>query len=655
MVEEPGARARHPFLARLSEGILLADGAMGTFLYDKGIPFDRSFDALNLTEPSLIQSVHREYIRAGAEVIETNTFGANRFRLAAHGVTDPPRQVNRAGAQIARNAREEVGEPVFVAGAIGPLGKPVAPLGTIPRDEALAAYREQAEGLVEGGVDLLIVETQTDLQEALLAVDAVRSVTADLPLVVEMTYTEDGRTLHGTYPEDAVRALTAKAVDVIGANCSVGPNELLEIVERYARKSARPIAVMPNAGLPRLVNGRFLYLSSPEYFADYAVRFAAAGARLIGGCCGTTPAHVRRMRDALARKRERLNAAGLTGAPSARTGEGDGASGHTPRGAVTVDPERERPRATVEESAPAGDPALRSRLAGKIARREFVVSVEVDPPRGIRPRKMIEGATLLKSSGVDMINVADSPMARVRMSSIALATMIQSQVGIETILHFTCRDRNLMGIQSDLMGAHALGIRNILALTGDPPRAGDYPNTTAVFDVDSIGLIRVLGQLNAGVDLGGNSIGEPTRFVIGCAVNPSAENFDQELERFRAKVEAGAEFAMTQPLYELSTLTRFLEAVPKPRIPVLLGLLPLQSHRHAEFLHNEVPGIVIPDPARKAMREAGDRGIDVGIEMCLDLLVEARALVEGAYLMPSFGRYEVVARVVEAVVPGARA
>ena len=660
MVEEPGARARHPFLARLSEGILLADGAMGTFLYDKGIPFDRSFDALNLAEPALIQSVHREYIRAGAEVIETNTFGANRFRLAAHGVTDSPRQVNRAGAQIARNAREEVGEPVFVAGAIGPLGKPVAPLGTIPRDEALAAYREQAEGLVEGGVDLLIVETQTDLQEALLAVDAVRSVTADLPLVVEMTYTEDGRTLHGTYPEDAVRALSAKAVDVIGANCSVGPHELLEIVERYARKGARPIAVMPNAGLPRLVNGRFLYLSSPEYFADYAVRFAEAGARLIGGCCGTTPAHIRRMHDALARRRESPSGTGAAAALSGGRGAGADDSSrerHAPRGTVTVERERdrERPRATVEESAPSIDPAQRSRLAGKIARREFVVSVEVDPPRGIRPRKMIEGATLLKNSGVDMINVADSPMARVRMSSIALATMIQSQVGIETILHFTCRDRNLMGIQSDLMGAHALGIRNILALTGDPPRAGDYPNTTAVFDVDSIGLIRVLGQLNAGVDLGGNSIGEPTRFVIGCAVNPSAENFDQELERFHAKVEAGAEFAMTQPLYELATLTRFLEAAKKPRIPVLLGLLPLQSHRHAEFLHNEVPGIVIPDPARKAMREAGDRGIDVGIEMCLDLLVEARALVEGAYLMPSFGRYEVVARVVEAVVPGARA
>jgi len=311
--------------------------------------------------------------------------------------------------------------------------------------------------------------------------------------------------------------------------------------------------------------------------------------------------------------------------------------------------------AAIEELHPPVDPTQRSRLAGKIARREFVVSVEVDPPRGIRHRKMIDGALLLKSAGVDVINVADSPMARVRMSSIALATMIQSQVGIETILHFTCRDRNLMGIQSDLMGAHALGIRNILALTGDPPRAGDYPGTTAVFDVDSIGLIRVLKQLNAGMDLGGNSIGEPTRFVIGCAVNPAAENLDPELERFRAKVDAGAEFAMTQPLYELSTLTRFLKAVGTPRIPVLLGLLPLQSHRHAEFLHNEVPGIVIPDPVRRAMRDAGDRGIDVGIETCLDLLVEARSLVEGAYLMPSFGRYEVVARVVEAVVPGARA
>ena len=649
MVEEPGARARHPFLARLAQGVLLADGAMGTFLYDKGIPFDRSFDALNLSDPALIQSVHREYIRAGAEVIETNTFGANRFRLAAHGVAHDPRQVNRAGGQIARNAREEIGDPVFVAGAIGPLGKPVAPLGTIPREEALGAYREQAEGLVEGGVDLVIIETQTDLSEALLAVDAVRAVTSDLPLVVEMTYTEDGRTLHGTYPEDVVRALAGREVDVIGANCSVGPHELLEIVERYHRKSPRPIAVMPNAGLPRLVNGRFLYLSSPEYFAEYAVRFVEAGARLIGGCCGTTPAHVRRMRDALARQRE---------GRSKRPEPGDGAGArHAPRGTILAEPEPDlstRP-ATVEETAPAIDPAQRSRLAGKLARHEFVVSVEVDPPRGIRPRKMIEGATLLKASGVDMINVADSPMARVRMSSIALATMIQGQVGIETILHFTCRDRNLMGIQSDLMGAHALGIRNILALTGDPPRAGDYPSATAVFDVDSIGLIRVLRQLNAGVDLGGNSIGEPTRFVIGCAVNPAADPLEREVERFHAKVEAGAEFAMTQPLWELGTLTRFLDAVGTPRIPVLLGLLPLQSHRHAEFLHNEVPGIVIPEASRQEMREAGDRGIDVGIEMCLDLLVEARGRVEGAYLMPSFGRYEVVARVVEAVVPGARA
>ncbi|MGE5179590.1 MAG: bifunctional homocysteine S-methyltransferase/methylenetetrahydrofolate reductase [Bacteroidota bacterium] len=647
MVEESGVRARHPFLARLAQGVLLADGAMGTFLYDRGIPFDRSFDALNLSDPALIQSVHREYIRAGAEVIETNTFGANRFRLAAHGVSHDPRQVNRAGAQIARNAREEIGDPVFVAGAIGPLGKPVAPLGTIPREEALGAYREQAEGLVEGGVDLVIIETQTDLSEALLAVDAVRAVTSDLPLVVEMTYTEDGRTLHGTYPEDVVRALVGREVDVIGANCSVGPHELLDIVTRYHRKSARPIAVMPNAGLPRLVNGRFLYLSSPEYFAEYAVRFVEAGARLIGGCCGTTPAHVRRMHEALARQRE---------GRSTRTEPGDGAGAqHASRGTVLAEPERSIHPATVEETAPTVDPAQRSRLAGKLARHEFVVSVEVDPPRGIRPRKMIEGATLLKASGVDMINVADSPMARVRMSSIALATMIQGQVGIETILHFTCRDRNLMGIQSDLMGAHALGIRNILALTGDPPRAGDYPSATAVFDVDSIGLIRVLRQLNAGVDLGGNSIGEPTRFVIGCAVSPAADPLEREVERFHAKVEAGAEFAMTQPLWELGTLTRFLDAIGTPRIPVLLGLLPLQSHRHAEFLHNEVPGIVIPEASRQEMRDAGDRGIDVGIEMCLDLLLEARGQVEGAYLMPSFGRYEVVARVVEAVVPGTRA
>src|SRR5688572_5256825 len=357
-----------------------------------------------------------------------------------------------------------------------------------------------------------------------------------------MTYTEDGRTLHGTYPEDVVRALASKAVDVIGANCSVGPNELLEIVGRYRRKTERPIAVMPNAGMPRLVNGRFHYLSSPEYFADYATRFADAGARLIGGCCGTTPVHIRRMREALARR----PAAGK----SRDAGEAPASEPH-PKGMPQGQSHGAHSSATIEELPPPADPAQRSSLAAKLSRREFVVSVEVDPPRGIRPRKMIDGAILLKTAGVDTINVADSPMARVRMSSIALATMIESKVGIETILHFTCRDRNLMGIQSDLMGAHALGIRNILALTGDPPRSGDYPGTTAVFDVDSVGLIRILRQLNAGMDLGGNSIGEATRFVIGCAVNPASEDLAAELTRFRSKVEAGAEFAMTQPLYEL--------------------------------------------------------------------------------------------------------
>ncbi|HET9940681.1 MAG TPA: bifunctional homocysteine S-methyltransferase/methylenetetrahydrofolate reductase, partial [Candidatus Eisenbacteria bacterium] len=569
----------HPFLKRVQQGVVLADGAMGTYLYEKGIPFDRSFDLLNLTDASLIQAVHREYIRAGAEVIETNTFGGNRYRLAAHGATETARRVNRAGAQIARNAREEVGEAVFVAGSMGPLGKPVAPLGTITREEAYDAYREQAEGLVEGGVDLIILETQTDMAEALVAIDAVRSVAGDVPLVVQMTYTEDGRTLYGSYPEDVVHAVLEKKVDLLGANCSVGPQKLLEIVERLKRRTEVPISVMPNAGLPRFVHGRFVYLSSPEYLAEYAQRFAAAGARLVGGCCGTTPTHTRKMRDA-------LRAAAGAPAPLAPSPPGAG------------------PAIVIEETTAKTDPTSRSTLARKLAAKEFVVSVEVDPPRGARPKKMIEGAQFLKDAGVDFINVADSPMARVRMSSIALASMIGHQVGIETILHFTCRDRNLMGIQSDLMGAHALGIRNILALTGDPPRAGDYPNATAVFDVDSIGLIGVLKRLNAGTDLGGNSIGEPTTFVIGCAVNPTAETLDEELDRFQRKMEAGAEFAMTQPLYELATLTQFLDKLGKmgkKRVPILLGLLPLQSHRHAEFLHNEVPGIHVPDHAREAM------------------------------------------------------
>ncbi|HEY7727514.1 MAG TPA: bifunctional homocysteine S-methyltransferase/methylenetetrahydrofolate reductase [Candidatus Eisenbacteria bacterium] len=616
--------AKHPFLERLERGVLLADGAMGTLLYERGIGFDRSFDLLNLSDPELVRGVHREYIRAGAELIETNTFGANRVRLLAHGVAEEARRVARAGAQLARQAREEVGEPVFVAGAMGPLGKPVAPIGTIRREEARDAYREQAEGLLEGGADLFLLETQTDLEEVRIAVEAIRSV-ADLPLVVEFTYTEDGRTLYGAYPEDVIRALEGARVDVIGANCSVGPQGLLDIVGRLSRRSQKPIAVMPNAGLPRYEGGRFLYVASPEYCAEYAARYAAAGARLIGGCCGTTPAHIRRMREALK---------GAAAAPDAGP------------------PETPAVRVVTPEAAPAAQPATRSTLARKLAGGSFVLSVEVDPPRGVRPRKMLEGAHYLRRVGIDVINVADSPMARVRMSSLALATMITHQVGIETILHFTCRDRNLMGIQSDLMGAHALGLRNILALTGDPPQIGDYPNATAVYDVDSVGLIRVLRQLNFGTDLAGNSIGEPTQFVIGCAVNPAAEDLDAELDRFRMKVEAGAEFAMTQPLYELPPLIRFLERIGAPRIPILLGLLPLQSHRHAEFLHNEVPGITIPDPARKAMREAGDRGIEAGVEMCRSLLAQARTYVEGAYLMPSFGRYEVVARVAEAVLPG---
>ncbi len=620
----------HPFLKRLEQGVVLADGAMGTVLYERGITFDRSFDLLNLQEPALVQSIHRDYIRAGAELIETNTFGASRIRLAAHGESQDARRVNRAGAQLARNAREEVGEAVFVAGAIGPLGKPVAPLGTITKDEALEAYVEQVEGLVEGGVDLLIIETQTDLEEMKLAIQAVRQVT-DLPLVAEMTFTEDERTLYGAYPEDVVRATESLGVNVLGANCSVGPQKLLEIVQRLRRRTQLPISVMPNAGLPRFVSGRFLYIASPDYFADYAVRFKAAGANLIGGCCGTTPAHVRRMREALAK-------------PSAGAAEGVAED-------RAVAPPSPPPAIHADEQASA-DPASRSLLARKLANHEFVVSVEVDPPRGARPRKMIEGAQFLKVSGVDVINVADSPMARVRMSSLALASMITQQVGVETILHFTCRDRNLMGIQSDLMGAHALGIRNILALTGDPPRAGDYPNATAVFDVDSVGLIRVLKQLNAGTDLAGNSIGEPTRFLIGCAVNPASEDIKAELERFQKKIDAGAEFTMTQPLYEMEPLLRFLDAVGKRRVPVLLGLLPLQSHRHAEFLHNEVPGINIPDHAREAMRTAGDKGIEVGIEMCRALLLKAKDMVEGAYLMPSFGRYEVVARVAEVVRSG---
>ena len=608
----------NPFLQRLRSGPVLCDGAMGTLLYARGIAYERCFDELNLSEPELIQRVHQEYIAAGAEVIETNTFGANRFKLARFGLEQKVRDINFRGVKIAREAREVSGQPVFLAGAVGPVGQPLPSVSNVSLDDVRTAFREQIEALLEAGADLLILETFPDLEELRQAVAAAREV-CDLPIVAQISFAEDQRTLTGMTPLEVAQALADLRVDVIGTNCGLGPQLAHGVVQQMRALPEINISAQPNAGYPSRLEGRYLYFSTPEYFADYARQFAEAGAALIGGCCGTTPQHVATMRRAL----DELRTAEPMAAPAVAVAE---------------------PPAEVPE--PPGTEGLTPWME-KLRAGKFVVSVELDPPKGINPTKIVKGAEYLAGVGVDAINIGDSPMARVRMSCIALAVLIQRQTSLDTIIHFTTRDRNLMALQSELLGAHALGIRNILALTGDPPRMGNYPNATGVWDVDAIGLIRILRQLNEGTDWAGNSIGRPAAFEIACAVNPVAEDLELELDRFQRKIEAGADFAMTQPLYDLEQLLSFLDRVGPSPIPLILGIMPLQSHKHAEFLHNELPGVTIPDAVRERMRQAGERGIAEGIAQAKEFLAEAQQYVKGIYLMPSFGRYEMVAELVK--------
>ena len=605
----------HPFLERLQRGPLLGDGAMGTQLHARGVSFERSFDELNLTEPRVVEEIHRAYITAGAELIETNTFGANRFKLARHGLENRVREINLKAVKLAREAREIAGEATFLAGSVGPIGQQLEPIGRITLAQAESAFREQIEGLLEGGADLLVLETFTNLPELLAAVSAARG-SSDLPIVAQMTFAEDGLTLSAEEPSQVVKALEQAGVDVIGVNCGVGPQVALQVLETMRRLTRLPLSGQPNAGLPARVEGRFFYFATPEYFATYARQAAELGIAYIGGCCGTTPAHIAAMRAALrpahAAEPRRQEAAPIS---------------------INID-------LTPAEQLPP------TRFAQRLHDRAFVVSVEIDPPRGLNPAKCIAGAQLIKEAGADAINIGDSPMARVRMSALSLAVMVQAQVGIDTLIHFTSRDKNLMALQAELIGAHALGIRNIIALTGDPPRIGDYPSATGVWDVDSIGLIKVLERLNQGYDWLGTSIGKPAAFTIACAVNPTAEDLDKEIVRFRQKIEAGAQVAMSQPLYERETLERFFEKTGPLPIPFLLGVLPLQSSRHAEFMHNEVPGIVVPQKLRDRMRRAAENGIAEGLQQSRELLEQTKSLVEGVYLMPSFGRYEVVAELV---------
>lgn len=613
----------HPFIERIRSGPMLCDGAMGTYIYARGGEMDGCFDELNLIDPNAIIDIHREYIAAGADIIETNTFGANWFKLETHGLGDRVRDINFRGAKHARDAREVSGQSVFVAGSIGPTGRTLPPVGMMDPREVRAAYREQISALLEGGVDLLMIETIGSLEEMKEAVGAAHEV-SDLPIVAQMTFSADGRTIAGQSVDDVARALLELDVDVIGVNCSVGPRGVMRVLRAFRAElpESVPISGQPNAGWPTQIGDRLIYPSSPDYMGQFVEDALDAGAQMIGGCCGTTPQHIAVMRAALDRR------SGTERASSP----------------LIVDVPRGQP-----ELLPADEPTELGRKLGK----QFVVAVEVDPPRSLNPEKVLRGAQLLKDAGVDAVNVADSPMARIRMSALALCYMIQERVGVETILHFTTRDRNLMGLQSDLIGAHVIGVRNIIALTGDPPSLGDYPNATPVYDIDSIGLVKVLQAMNEGTDSAGSPLGRQASFTIAVACDPTRDDLDEESDRLFQKVSAGGHFVMTQPIYEMRTWTEFLEIYQRRHgpltVPVLIGILPLQSHRHAEFLYNEVPGIRPTASARERMRLAGSQGRAEGVKIAQELLLEARDEVHGVYIMPSFGRYEVAASVLDAL------
>jgi len=608
---------QHPFIEALERGVILADGAMGTLLRQRGWAGPTEFAAFD--RPDLVRSIHEEYIAAGADLILTNTFEANRAALGRQDMATRVHDANLAATRLARDAREISGAPVFIGGSVGPIGRELA-VGAWTLRDAFDAFREQIEALVEGGVDVIVLETFPAIAEAREAIRAARIVT-DLPVVAMLNFSADLASPAGEDPVAISRELSEAGADVVGVNCGVGPQAALDIVEGMARESARaPRAVEPNAGLPRAVQGRLIYPSSPEYFADFALRAKDLGAVIIGGCCGTTPDHVRAMREAL----------------------GSGRAPTVVRSAPQLEPPPLEEPTTVEPP--------RSSLRDKLASGRYVVSVEIDPPRGVNPRKALEGAAMLKAVGADAINIGDSPMARVRMSALSLAVQMQQRTGIETIIHQTTRDRNLMALQADMLGAHALGIRNVIALGGDPPP--EASQSSAVWDVDSIGFIHVLKRLNEGVDFAGNSIGGRTDFFVAGAANPTADDVDLELQRVRQKLDAGADLLMTQPVYDATRVVEFFERLGPIDVPVLLGIMPLVSYRNAEFVHNELAGVTVPAAVRSRMRRAGEAGTDEGIAIAIEHIEETRALpfVSGIYVMPAFGRYEIAAEVVKHVV-----
>jgi methionine synthase / methylenetetrahydrofolate reductase(NADPH) len=607
-----------------SDGVFVFDGAVGTRLYDKGIYINRSYDELNVAAPDLVREVHEEYVKAGADVIETNSFGATRHKLQPYGLESRLREINIAAARL---AREAAGDKAMVAGAIGPLGLRIEPFGPTSFDEAKEMFREQAEGLLEGGVDLFVLETFSELSVIEQAVKAVREL-CDLPIVAQMTIQADGKTTFGTAPEIFTAKLDELGVDVIGLNCGMGPTHVLAALEVMRTVTDRPLSAQPNAGLPRDVQGRQFYMGSPEYMATFAKRFVQAGAKFVGGCCGTTPTHIKLIADAIRSISPRQTS-------------------------VTV----KSGSATVVELKPVDVEVVpaeeRSRWGGKIARGEFVTSVEVLPPKGCDAEKTLESIGLLKRAGVDGVNIPDGPRAQTRMSAQATAVLVEREIGIEAVLHYCCRDRNLLGMMSDLLGAAALGLHNLLIITGDPPKMGPYPDATAVFDIDSIGLTNMVNKLNHGLDLGNNPIGRPTAFSIGVGVNPGAVNMEEEIRRFEWKVEAGAEYAITQPVFDTEQLRSFLDKISHVKIPIIAGIWPLISYRNAEFMHNEVPGVNVTPDILERMRVASEKGKedarDEGIKIARESLLEVRDVIAGVQVSAPFGNVKYALQVFEAL------
>jgi methionine synthase / methylenetetrahydrofolate reductase (NADH) len=604
--------------------VIVIDGAMGTMLFEHGMFINRCFDQTNLTNPELVAEIHREYVSAGAMIIETNTFGANRYKLASFDLVSQLAKINRRGAEI---AREAAGETVVVAGSIGPLGVRVEPWGPTSLGEAKAAFAEQIKALVEGGVDVISFETFTDLAEIQQALAAIKQVCddtgRDIPVIASMTVDNAGNSLYGTEPEIFGPKLEAWGADVVGVNCSVGPKAMLETLEKLLEVTQVPLSVMPNAGLPTEVEGRTIYITSPDYMANYARRFAQVGAKLIGGCCGTTPDHVRAVASSLRQ---------ISGEQRSLSVRRSVAPKSIPPTAMPIPLEK------------------RSKLAKKISTGEFVASVELAPPHGWNLRRIVKSAKRIQEAGFDAVNIPDGPRAMARMGPLAMAMVIEQQVSIETVMHYACRDRNLVGMQSDLLGAYAIGLRNLLAITGDPPIMGDYPQATAVFDVDAIGLTNMITRLNQGLDLGARSIGKPTGFLVMVGLNPTAINPDKEVERFHWKVDAGAHAAITQPVFDADQLLSFLDTLGNDEnIPILAGIWPMQSLRNAEFLANEVPGVSVPKQLLERMAAARERDEErlEGEQIAFEILEKVYPRISGIQVAAPFGRVGSAIRILE--------